>query len=280
MGAAPQPAVGGFHPLEWGAEFIGTFFQLCLGFMAVAVLSVRNSPVHIGPFAPRLLAIGVIFGLLAAVVAISPVGKRSGAHLNPAVTLGFFLRGHVHRHDVLGYVIAQVLAAVAAAAAFAAALGGWASHVHDGVTQPGPHISAAAAIGIEAGLTGCLLFVIFNLVSSPRTARWTPAVVVALLALLILAGAPYTGASMNPARSLGPATVADNWNLLWVYFIGPPLGAIFAVVAFRVFLPQRRTLTAKLFHDERYVSTLRTELPAQSVSSRAPERLSTSPAVS
>ena len=87
--------------------------------------------------------------------------------------------------------------------------------------------------------------------------------VVGLLALLILVGAPYTGASMNPARSLGPATVADSWKFLWVYFIGPPLGAILAAIAFRVFLPERSTLTAKLFHDERYVSTLRTELPAQ-----------------
>lgn len=135
-------------------------------------------------------------------------------------------------------------------------------------------ISAAAAIGIEAGLTGCLLFVIFNLLSSSRTARWTPAVVVALLALLILAGARYTGASMNPARSLGPATIADSWKLLWVYFIGPPLGAILAATAFRVFLPKRRTLTAKLFHDERYVSTLRTELPAPPTRSRRGEALS------
>ena len=231
--------------------------------MAVALLSVRDSPVYIQPLTPRLLAIGAVFGALAAAVATSPLGKRSGAHLNPAVTLGFFLRGHVHRHDVLGYMIAQVLGALAAAAMFTAVLGGWATDVHDAVTQPAAHLGGAAAIGIEAGLTGCLLFVIFNLLSSPRTARWTPAVVVALLALLILAGARYTGASMNPARSLGPATVADSWNLLWVYFIGPPLGAILAAIAFRVFLPERSTLTAKLFHDERYVSTLRTELPAQ-----------------
>lgn len=266
--------MGGFHPLEWGAELIGTAFQLALGFMAVAVLSVRSSPAYIQPLTPRLLAIGAVFGALAAVVAVSPLGKRSGAHLNPAVTLGFFLRGHVHRHDVLGYMIAQVLGALAAAAIFTGALGGWAGDVHDAVTQPAAHISAVAAIGIEAGITGCLLFVIFNLVSSARTARWTPAVVIVLLALLILAGARYTGASMNPARSLGPATVADSWNLLWVYFIGPPLGAVLAAVAFRVLLPERRTLTAKLFHDERYISTLRTELPAQPSPSRTgqPER--------
>jgi aquaporin Z len=266
--SAPQPAVAGFHPLEWGAEFIGTAFQLSLGFMAVALLSVRDSPLYIQPLTPRLLAIGGVFGALAAAVATSPLGKRSGAHLNPAVTLGFFLRGHVHRHDLLGYMIAQVLGALAAAAIFTTAFGGWATEVHNAVTQPAAHISAAAAIGIEAGITGCLLFVIFNLLSSARTARWTPAVVVGVLALLILAGARYTGASMNPARSLGPATVADTWNFLWVYFIGPPLGAILAAIAFRVFLPERRTLTAKLFHDERYVSTLRTELPAQPLTAR------------
>jgi aquaporin Z len=169
----------------------------------------------------------------------------------------------VHWHDVLGYVIAQVLGALAAAAIFIAVLGGWADHVGDAVTQPAPHISAVGAIGIEAGLTGCLLFVIFNLVSSARTARWTPAIVTVLLALLILAGAPYTGASMNPARSLGPAAIAGTWRLLWVYLIGPPLGSVAAAAAFHLFLPERRTLTAKLFHDEHYVSTLRSELRAQ-----------------
>lgn len=270
--SAPQPAIGGFHPMEWGAELVGTLFQLSLGFMAVAAFSVPASPVQIGPLTPRLLVIGGVFGVLAAVVATSPVGKRSGAHLNPAVTLGFFLRGHVHRDDVLGYVLAQVLGALGAAAIFTVALGGWASDVHDAVTQPGAHIGPAAAIGIEAGLTACLLFVIFNLLSSARTARWTPTVVIGMLALLILAGARYTGASMNPARSLGPATVADAWHLLWVYFIGPPLGAVAAAGAFRVFVPARRTLTAKLFHDERYVSTLRTELPARPSASRDRQR--------
>lgn len=260
--------MGGFHPLEWGAEFVGTMVQLCLGFAAVAVLSVRQSPVRIGPLDLRLLAIGAFFGLLAAAVAISPLGRRSGAHLNPAVTLGFLLRGHVHRHDVAGYMIGQVLGALVASAIFTAALGGWADQVNDAVTQPGPHIGAAAATGIEAGLTGCLLFVIFNMVSSKRTARWTPAVVTAVLAGLILAGAPYTGASMNPARSLGPAAVSGHWNLLWVYFLGPALGAVAAAIAFRFLLPERQTLTAKLFHDERYVSTLRSELPARPPSSR------------
>lgn len=261
--AAPQPAVGGFHPLEWGAELVGTLVQLSLGFIAVAAFSVRASPLQIGALAPRLLAIGAVFGVLAATVAVSPLGRRSGAHLNPAVTLGFFLQGHVHRHDVAGYMAAQVLGAFGAAVIFIIALGGWAGEVNDAVTQPAAYIGPAAAIGIEAGLTGCLLFVIFNLLSSARTARWIPAVVIALLALLILAGAPYTGASMNPARSLGPAAVGDTWRLLWVYFIGPPLGAGAAAVAFRAFVPARRTLTAKLFHDERFITTLRSELPAR-----------------
>jgi aquaporin Z len=135
------------------------------------------------------------FGVLAAFVALSPAGRRSGAHLNPAVTVGFWLRGHTPARDALGYVVAQIAGALLAAAVFSAAWGPWASSVNTARTVPEPHLGLPGVAGIEAALTFGLLMTVFVMVSWPRTARWTPAVVTGILAGLIWAGAPHTGAS-------------------------------------------------------------------------------------
>lgn len=110
-------------------------------------------------------------------------------------------------------------------------------------------------------MTGILLFTIFLFVSSPRSARWTPVATWVVVALLVWRGAPYTGTSLNPARSVGPDVLSGTYTALGIYFAGPFAGALAAWAAWAV-LP-RRTLTAKLFHDPRYRSTLRTELPAR-----------------
>lgn len=261
----PQPKVGGWHWAEWACELVGTAFQLFLGFTVVAVMEAPGAPGRrlVGSAGVRLVLIGVAFGVLAAIVATSPLGRRSGAHLNPAVTLGFFARGHTHAHDLIGYAISQILGALAAAAGFAAVWDTWAPQVNHARTVPAETIRPWVAAGIEAGLTLILLLVIFAMVSSQRTARWTPAVVTGVLSGLIWAGAPYTGASMNPARTLGPDIVAGGYPALWVYFLGPAVGALLAAGSFTILARGRTTLTAKLFHDRDYPSTQRTVLPAK-----------------
>jgi len=220
--AAPQPKATGWHPLEWVCEFAGTAFQLAAGFSVVALLESPRSPATSAlPGWSRLVLIGITFGVLAAAVALSPPGRRSDAHLNPAVTVGFWLRSHTPARDLLGYVAAQAAGALLAAAVFAAAWGPWASSVGTARTVPEPHLGLAATTGIEAALTFGLLMTVFLMVSSPRTARWTPAVVTGVLAALIWAGAPHTGASMNPARSLGPDAVAAAYTAIWCYLAGP-----------------------------------------------------------
>ena len=259
---APQPKVGGWHWIELSCEFVGTFGQLLLGFAAIALLESPLSAARraIGSGDARLLLIGVCFGVLAAVVAVSPLGRRSGAHLNPAVTLGFWARGHTHTHDLIGYAIAQVLGALAAAACFAAALRDWARTV--GFARTVPHaLPWWGAVGIEAGITAGLLLVVFAMVSDRLTARWTPLVIVLWLPVLIWVGAPHTGASMNPARTIGPDVASASFDAVGVYLLGPPAGALMAAWLFNV--TRRRTLTAKLFHDSRYRSTQRTDLPAK-----------------
>ncbi len=260
---APQDKAGGWHPVDWVCEFGGTAFQLFVGFCMVALMESPRSPVSSAlPAGLRLVLIGTAFGLLAAAVALSPAGRRSGAHLNPAVTVGFFLRGHTPGRDVLGYVAGQVAGAVVAAAAFAAALPRWSASVSSARTAPAQALTGWAAAGIEAALTLGLVLTIFLMVSSPRTARWTPAVVTGVLAGLIWAGAPRTGASMNPARTIGPDLVSGQWPAIWVYLVGPVAGALLAVGVFAL-AGDRRTLTAKLFHDPSYPSVHATSLPAR-----------------
>jgi aquaporin Z len=260
--ATPQPKAAGWHPLEWGCEFAGTAFQLFLGFSVVALLESPRSPGRSAlPWWSRLLLIGIAFGVLAAIVAVSPIGRRSGAHLNPSVTLGFFLRKHTPGRDAVGYAAAQIAGALVAAVGFSAAWSAWARSVDGARTAPQRGLGGWAVTGIEAGLTFGLLVTVFAMVSHPRTARWTPAVVTGVLAGLIVAGAPHTGASMNPARTLGPDLATGTYPALWAYFVGPALGAVAATAAFA--LAGRETLTAKLFHDEQYPSVHATSLPAK-----------------
>jgi aquaporin Z len=261
--ARPQPRTGGWHFAEWASELVGTFLMLFLGFCVVVILISPASPLRgdVPWSGLRFVTIGLTFGLLVAAVALSPLGRRSGAHLNPAVTFGFWLRGHIHLHDLAGYAIGQALGALAAAALLQGVWGSWASRIDDAATIP--TVSAPAAAGIECGLTAVLVLVVFAFLSSARTARWTPAAVAVVLPILVRIGAPYTGASMNPVRTLGPAVVSGNQRALWVFFVGPFAGAACAVLALTLLAPGRTTLTAKLFHDQRYPSTGKTLLPSQ-----------------
>lgn len=196
-------------------------------------------------------------------VALSPLGRRSGAHLNPAVTLAFWTQRKVHPHDLAGYIAAQVLGALAAAAALRIAWGHTARSLHLGATQPGRGLNALDAAGLEALMTAALVLMIFFFTSHARTARWTPLGNWLLVATLVWQGAPYTGTSLNPARSVGPALLAPQLNNLWVYLAGPIAGALLAVAVFAA-CRNTTTLTAKLFHDPRYPSTLASDLPTRS----------------
>src|SRR4051795_11508722 len=193
---------GRLHVAEWACEFAGTATQLLRGFAVVALVAGQTSPPRILSPDLRFATIGLTFGILAALVAISPLGRRSGAHLNPAVTLGFWLRGHVHRHDLAAYAASQALGALVATGAFVLLWGQGAAEVNDAVTMPAPSVGALGAVAIESALTAILLGVLFAFLSSARSARWTPLAAVGVLTVLIWAAARLTGASFNPARSL------------------------------------------------------------------------------
>jgi aquaporin Z len=128
-------------------------------------------------------------------------------------------------------------------------------------TEPRPELSGWTAAGIEVAITFGLVLVVLLMVSSPRTVRWTPVGVTVALMVLIPLGGPLTGAGMNPARTLGPDVVSAQYPFLWVYLVGPALGALLGAAAFSLLASGRGVLTAKLFHDERHPSVHASRMP-------------------
>lgn len=253
----PRP---GFHPVEWLCEFLGTAIVLLVGISAICFDLGYTSPIHTLPVSAKLLLTGLVFAGTGSVLAVSPLGRRSGAHLNPVVTLAFWTQRKVHWHDLVGYITAQTLGAVAGTVAADALWRVQAARVADGATRPGPGVTSAEAVALEAGMTACVLLTILFMTSHHRTARLTPVALWLLIAALVWQLAPLTGTSMNPARSLGPALTAGALDVYWIYLAGPLLGT---VVAVGVFTFARRTdvLTTKLFHDVEYPSTMGATLP-------------------
>jgi aquaporin Z len=250
---------GGLHLAEWAAEAAGTAILM---FVIVSVVTVIFSPgswvAQVFPaMGVRLLLAGLLIAGSGSLVAVSPLGRLSGGHINPAVTLGFWLTGHVHRNDLAGYVGAQFLGAVTGAALGAAAWGGRARAIGYAATHPGHGLSDLSAAAIEAAMTAALLLVIFTFTSRRRLMRWTPVATWILVAGLVWQVAPYTGASLNPARSVAPAIVAHDWRSLWIYLCAPPLGSALAALLVRAEL-LRLPLTAKLFYDSGYRSVMKT----------------------
>jgi aquaporin Z len=260
-GGHPVEPLPGFHWREWLAEMAGTALLFGVGFAVVAALVSPRSPLADDVASVRFLLVGLNFGILSAVIAVSPLGRRSGAHLNPAVTIGFWLRGDVHRHDLAGYLAAQFLGALLGTATFAVALGSWAESIRHARTSAAP-VGSVAGVAIEAALTFGLLVTVLVSLGSMRLVRRTPLVVAAVLTVLIWLGSPPTGASLNPARSLAPALIERDLTGIWIYFAGPILGAATAVAVLSLAQPVRGPLTAKLFHDVRYRSTMRCRLPS------------------
>jgi aquaporin Z len=262
--ADPHQPQSGLHPVEWGCEFIGTALLLIGGLSAICLDFGANSAiaVHVPSHSTRLLITGLLFAGAGSLVAISPLGRRSGAHLNPAVTLAFWLRGNVHRHDLLGYSVSQVAGAVLGTLAVEALWGHTARVLSFGATVPGHGLNDLQAAGVETLMTAALVLAILLMTSRPGSAPWTPLIVWIVVAVLVWQGAAYTGTSLNPARSFGPAMLGHRLDVYWIYVAGPLAGAALAAGLHEV-LPGGRPVTAKLFHDPSYRSSLGGSLPVK-----------------
>ncbi len=201
------------------AEALGTFVLVFAGCAAIAIERLPPS------------GVAAAFGL-AITVSIYALGPLSGAHFNPAVTLAFGLGGHFPRRRIAPYWMAQAAGAIAAAAFLRLTMG----PAPLGVTQPAG--SDLQAFAWEVVLTFVLMLVIVAVASDTREVGQTAALAIGgAVALGSLVGGPISGASMNPARSLGPAVVSGDLAHLWIYLTAPFLGAVAAVFVYRRLAP-------------------------------------------
>ena len=197
------------------AEFAGTFFLVFAGTGAAVVDELRVGALGV-------VGVGLVFGLVVLAL-IYALGHVSGAHLNPAVTAAFWSSGRLDRSDLLPYAASQCAGAIAASAVLRLLF--WGEPTRLGLTAPAG--SPWQSLLLEFLLTAFLMFVIMAVATDDRAQGEMAGIAVgAVVALEAMFGGPISGASMNPARSLGPALVAGQLSAIWLYWLGPIAGAL------------------------------------------------------
>ncbi len=208
-------------PAEWqraAAEFFGAFLLTAVAAGADIVDHISKGGIgHVARYtAPALLVMAMIWS----------VSAISGAHLNPVVTLAFIARRSFPAFRLAGYLAAQFAGAIAAAYVLRALFGAAVEH---GITKPGPAFSDVQALASEILLTFILVFVILATAEEQAVVGKNAALAVGgTIALCGLAFSPISGGSMNPARSIGPMVAAGQFDYVWLYLLGPCLGALLA----------------------------------------------------
>ena len=192
---------------------------------------------------------GLAMGLTAIALICSPWGQRSGAHMNPSVTLGFLSLGKIERWDAVFYILAQFAGGVAGVR-FANAFVG--SELRDSsvnyvATKPGS-AGVPVAFAAELLISFVMMAAVLIASNSKRWSRFTPFLAGALVAAYITIEAPFSGMSMNPARTFGSALSGQQWTALWIYFTAPLLGMFGAAQLFRSKRGIHRVFCAKLHH--------------------------------
>ena len=205
------------------AELIGTFLLTFIGGAAII-----NGDAGV-------IGIALAHGLTIALV-ICSLGHISGAHINPAVTIGFLITGKIEAKDALIYILSQLIGAMLAAYSLKVFVPG-AMEASLGGQSISPNVSIVAAIFIEFVLTFFLVTAIFGTAVDDRgTFSAVAGFGIGLVVTVdILAGGPFTGASMNPARSFGPAIMSGTWENQIVYWVGPIIGGAIASLFYNSF---------------------------------------------
>lgn len=215
------------------AEFLGTFVLVLVICLAVSLTpSALGFPKTSGESLAGALTYGLAFMAL-----IYALGSYSGAHLNPAISFGFAVAGRMNWLLMLGYWVAQILGAIAAA--------GLAMYFVSGVPEANSSLGASigyltsanggAAFLLEAFMTFILVLVVLFVTRNPFMSLMGGLAIGLVLTFEYLAAAPLTGASMNPARSLGPAIFSNQWSSYWIYLLGPLVGALLAALVYKLF---------------------------------------------
>jgi aquaporin Z len=201
------------------AELLGTFVLVFMGTTGIVASNTLTS-FNIS-FAEIVVPLGFGLALLAGLYAFAEV---SGGHFNPAVSLGLFLDGRLSPLDLAGYWTAQFIGAIGASALMLVPF----NKTAVAGTATVPHVSDGSAFLLEVVFTAIFVTVILQ---STKSSRYTGSALVAIPLTLVsihVALIPFTGSSVNPARTLAPALIGDRWDSEWIYFLGPALGAIIA----------------------------------------------------
>ena len=204
---------------QYIAEFLGTFFLIFFGCGSMILAEVN--PSYNGAFIP------IIWGG-AVMIMIYAVGHISGAHFNPAVTLAFWISKRFPGKRVVGYLASQMGGAIMASLVHFAI---WGGEHNFGMTIP--TISISGAILVEFILSFALMFVIMSVATDSRAVGELAGIAIGTtVGLCAFVGGPLTNASMNPARSIGPAILARDFSLLWLYILIPILGAVIGAITY------------------------------------------------
>ena len=229
------------------SELVGTALLLLVGLSLVIVMFGTGSPmVRLIPNEGlRRLITGFLFGTTGATIALSAVGKESGAHINPAVTMTFWLFRRLHSRVAIVYIVAQLAGGIIGSLPLLA-WGQMGRSVAFGATLPGAGYSSLAVLLGEIVTTFTMVSLLVIFIGFRRTRPFTPGIFPILYAVMVYLEAPISGTSTNPARSFGPAIVSGEWQVWWIFWIGPMIGAFLASLACS-FLAKRITV-AKLYH--------------------------------
>jgi len=197
----------------------------------------------------RRMLMGTAMGTTAIAIIFSPLGKRSGGHFNPAVTLTYFRLGKIKVWDAAFFILFQFAGGIAGVVLASLLLGRLVADksVNYATTRPGPQGTTSAFLA-ELLISFALMSVVLTVSNTKRLSRWTGLFAGALVAACITFESPISGTSMNPARTLGSASVAHVWTSLWIYFTAPPLGMLLAGETYRRLRAGHAVACAKLHH--------------------------------
>jgi aquaporin Z len=230
------------------SECIGTFLLVAVGLSIVIFNNGDGSPVRAllpDPGARRALT-GFLFGCTGCGITLSPVGRISGAHINPIVSFAFRLRKRMSTGHFLGYVLAQLIGSVLGAIPLLL-WGRQGASVGYGNTVPLAGRIPASFVG-ETITSFLLVAGIFFFSGHRNLRRFTPFLMPPLYCIMVFVEGPLSGTSTNPARSLGPAVVSGTWTAWWLYWLAPLAGATLAVWFFRLPILKWWNVLPKLRH--------------------------------
>jgi aquaporin Z len=239
------------HLPEYAMEAFGLGLFMISACTFGTLLGHPDSPVHQAIPNPvlRRLLMGIAMGLTAILNIYSPWGKQSGAHLNPSTTLTFFRLGKIKGTDAVLYTLAQFIGGAIGILIASVFIGKFLSHtaVNYVATMPGSYGVVVAFIA-EIIITFILISVVLRVSNNQKMGGFTGLFVGFLVAIYIAIEDPFSGMSMNPARTFASALFAHSWATLWIYFIAPPVGMLLAAEVYLRFDGKRKDGCAKLHH--------------------------------